>query len=119
MNENLPAIGATAGKIWGTTKRVFAHNSTDAHVIHIKKGGYCSFHSHKSKWNRFVVISGSLKIKQEPANITIIGPGEVHDVPPGVRHLFEAVEETIVLEFYWVDLDPEDIDRQGTVGGVK
>lgn len=121
MNE--PGIGPKSGKVWGITQLVFSYNDTEGHIIFVNKGGYCSNHSHASKWNRFHVIEGELIITQfseEDGAIedsTILGPGETTDVGPGIRHKFEATKDTIAIEFYWVPLDPEDIDRHGTEGG--
>lgn len=118
-----PSIGAKEGKLWGTTQLVFGYNNVDAHVISIVKGGYCSKHEHYHKWNRFLVLSGRLLVRvfraDGGADETIIGVGEVSDVPPGVLHLFEALEDTQAVEFYWVELSSQDIDRHGTQGGVK
>jgi quercetin dioxygenase-like cupin family protein len=118
-----PTIGSNQGKVWGSTRLVYAFCGTEAHLIHIKKGGYCSRHSHNHKWNRFVVIDGRLEVKVYPdgphADSTIISAGETTDVPPGLVHEFKALEDVKALEFYWVDLDPEDIDRHGTAGGVR
>jgi len=122
--SNEPTIGPIQGKVWGSTEMPFALNGTESHCIRIKQGGYCSNHSHKTKWNRFFVISGKLKIVQcfdsgVDRDITIMVQGDVTDVPPGVRHTFEALEPTLAMEFYWSPLDSDDIDRRGTVGGIK
>ncbi len=120
---SIPPIGPKAGKKWGSTQLLFAYNSVECHRIKVKKGGYCSTHSHEHKWNRFVVISGSLIIRSfinsDDPDVTILQPGQVTDVPPGIPHRFEANENCEALEFYWVVLEPLDIDRAGTVGGMK
>ncbi len=111
------------GKLWGETVMPFAFNSTEVWVLRIEEGGYCSNHSHQSKWNRFYVVTGELIVTEysddgkTERDKTRIGPGEMTDVPPGVRHTFEAMAETVAMEFYWVPLDPEDIERHGTEGG--
>lgn len=120
---SVPVIGPRQGKVWGTTQLAFAWNGVEAHSIFVKRGGYCSRHSHKNKWNRFVVLSGRLAIRlyhdgQTPDE-TIIGNGQVSDVSPEVMHEFEALEDTMAMELYWTVLDAGDIDRHGTVGGMK
>jgi len=119
--HNIPPIGPRQGKVWGKTQLVFAHNSTETHIIEAKAGYKCSCHSHQYKWNRFVVISGRLAIRlyQDENSIdeTILGSWQVTDVPPGTKHTFEAMEDTVAIEVYWVTLDAQDIDRHGTVGG--
>lgn len=51
-------------------------------------------------------------------DVTIIGPGEQTIVPPGEFHSFEVLEDCVAYEIYWVELDPDDIERE-TVGGRK
>lgn len=123
MTFDLPPIGPRSGKIWGRTQLVFARNDTEAHVIEINKGGFCSCHSHKFKWNRFCVLSGELIVRTYGENgfvdETSVRAGQINDVPPGIRHEFEAKEDTVAMEFYWIHLDPDDINRFQTHGGVK
>ncbi len=115
---NRPPIGAKAGKIWGRTQPVFAWNDTESHLIRVDRGYRCSNHLHNHKWNRFFVITGRLKIvvTQEDGTFdeTVLGPDQIADVPPGVSHRFESLEDTIAMEFYWVGLDPDDIKRHDT-----
>ena len=120
--HNIPPIGPKQGKIWGKTQLVFAYNSTEAHVIEGKAGYKCSNHSHKYKWNRFVVLSGKMVVCQHSIALgqldkTILTAGQVTDVPPGVRHSFEVMEDCIAIELYWVTLDAQDIERF-SIGGI-
>lgn len=124
---NVPPIGPKQGKLWGNTQLLFAHNSVECHRIQIRKGGYCSNHSHKYKWNRFVLLSGKLRVEVRHGDTldktiideTILTPGQITDVPPGDVHRFEALEDCEALELYWVVLEAGDIDRGGTQGGMK
>ena len=110
------------GKLWGKTMRVYTGANCEVHFLHINKGGYCSEHIHKSKWNRFCLIKGELKItlfRDSGPESIILRPGHISDVPPGVKHKFEGLEECKCLEIYWTDnLDPNDIERF-SVGGMK
>lgn len=118
---NVPPIGPKQGKLWGTTQLVFAWNGTESHALFINTGGFSSNHDHK-KWNRFVLLQGKLAVVLINNGIedqTILTPGQVTDVPPGVLHRFEALEDCIVLESYWTVLEAGDIDRHGTQGGMK
>lgn len=119
-----PTIGPRNGKIWGVTQLGFALNGVEAHAIHVEAGGYCSRHSHVSKWNRFQVLRGRLMVRlyingDGSSDDTIVGVGQVTDVPPGVRHEFEALEDVIAVEYYWTVIDGGDIDRGGTQGGRR
>lgn len=116
---NIPPVGPRQGKVWGDTQLVFAFNSTELHLIRAKAGYRCSRHYHQSKWNRFIVINGRLTIRifrDGELDETILVPGTVTDVPPGVLHEFEADQDTIAVECYWVPLDPLDIERESTGG---
>ena len=121
---NVPPVGPRQGKVWGVTQLVFAHNGTEAHQITAKAGGYSSRHQHLTKWNRFVCVSGKLLIRQWRGitgdfDETYLTAGQITDVPPGVWHQFEALEDSVAFEFYWVVLDAGDIDRGSSEGGVR
>ena len=120
---SIPSIGPKQGKVWGTTQLMFAWNSVEFHRILVKRGGYSSCHLHKHKWNRFVLLSGLLIIRMyrgaEVVDETILRPGQITDIPPGVLHEFEALEDCEALEVYWVVLDAQDIDRGNSQGGLK
>jgi len=125
MNDNAPAMRPKQGKVWGETMMAFAMNGIESHCLFAKACTYCSTHSHAAKWNRFFVLSGKLRVclySDDGKTIidqTIVRPWQVTDVPPGIRHSFEALEDTYAVEYYWTDLDPDDIDRHGTQGGVR
>lgn len=114
------------GKVWGNTTPLFNRHNVEVHYIHIKKGGYCSRHRHKHKYNQFIVFDGKLKVNvwkdygngQELTDVTILTNKSECVVPPGDMHNFEALEDTVGLEIYWVDLDTKDIERYD-VGGMK
>ena len=120
---NIPPIGPKQGKIWGNTQLVFAWNDTEAHFLRGEKGHKCSRHYHTHKWNRFFVCVGRLKIttftESGTADETIIGPNQPTDVPPGVEHFFEVMEDSLAMEFYWVGLDANDITRIDEGGPVE
>jgi len=113
--------GSENGKVWGTTRCVYVGPFSETHIINAKAGGYCSQHSHLYKWNRFHVISGKLKItlyKKYGEDVTILTDGMTSDVPPNIKHKFEALQDTLCLEIYWIDeLNPKDIQRV-TSGGI-
>lgn len=114
------------GKVWGETSDIFNKNNVEIHVIHIKKGGYCSKHLHKYKFNRFVMLSGKLKISvwkeykdgSTLEDVTIINQGEQCTVSPNEYHRFEALEDCTALEIYWCELSGSDIVRLDT-GGIN
>lgn len=114
------------GKVWGHTTPLFNKNNVELHIAEIKKGGFCSKHLHKFKYNRFVVIKGKLKItifKQYGSSIledvSILESEQECTVPPGEFHKFEALEDTTCLEIYWVDLLESDIVREDHGGMIS
>jgi len=113
----------TRGKVWGNTAKLFSLNNVEIHRIEVEKGGYCSKHSHKSKYNLFYVEDGELEIYiyrtdagEAIRDETVLGAGGSTYVEPGVPHMFKANQRTIAFEIYWVELDERDIRREN-VGG--
>lgn len=111
------------GKVWGQTELIEANSSLEFHRIEIKKGGTCSKHKHRYKWNGFFVESGSLLVRVWKNNYdlvdeTVLHKGQYTRVAPGEYHQFEALEDTIAFELYWANFDHEDIERD-TVGHLK
>lgn len=113
------------GKVWGQTSPLFCQNNVEIHRIIGKKGGFCSYHVHHSKYNRFFMESGVLKVTVRKdygsgvlEDVSVIGPGEQTTVSPGDFHRFEVIEDCVCYEIYWVELDPDDIERE-TIGGVS
>jgi len=110
------------GKVWGLTQEVFKNSNFEIHRIEVNKGGYCSKHKHNHKINAFFIEKGKLNIKiyqtdYDLVDDTIASAGELSIVKPGLYHEFEALENTIAYEIYWVDLNHDDIERD-SVGGV-
>lgn len=113
----------TRGKIWGSTSTIFSKNNVEVARIKVKKGGYCSKHKHEYKYNEFFVEQGKMQITiyRPDANeiiedITVLNPGDSTYVEPGLYHSFKGLEDSVVFEIYWVELDANDIERE-SVGG--
>ncbi len=98
-------------------------NRIDLSLLVITKGGVCSKHKHKYKWNGFFVEKGALVIRVWKNNYdlvdeTVLTDGMYTKVAPGEYHQFEALEDTVAFELYWAEFDHEDIERE-TVGFSK
>ena len=111
------------GKVWGQTQDIFKNSNFELHRIEAKKGGYCSKHQHKHKYNAFYIESGKLEITiyetdYDLIDKTIISSGDLTIAKPGTFHKFEALEDTICYEIYWVELNHNDIERKN-VGGTS
>jgi quercetin dioxygenase-like cupin family protein len=108
-----------SGKVWGVTSLIEANSSLEFHKINIKKGGVCSKHKHKYKWNGFYVDSGKLIIRvwkndYDLVDETVLSAGDYTKVSPGEYHQFEALADTQAYELYWAEFDHEDIEREST-----
>lgn len=113
------------GKIWGETSELFFGNNVEVHYITITEGGFCSKHKHKSKFNRFVVLRGILKVtiyNEHFQDETMLYEGDEFTVQTDEYHRFEAIQPVEALEIYWVELSRDDIQRQdsgGIFGSIK
>lgn len=106
------------GKIWGLTTPVLETAFCEVHEIKVKKGGVCSTHRHRHRWNMFYVISGELiiyakKLDYDLVDKTILGPGQSTTIRPNEFHWFEATKATVALEVYYPSgCSPADIERE-------
>lgn len=106
-----------SGKIWGSTELLEANGSLEFHRIETNKGGVCSKHLHRYKWNGFFVESGKLLIRvwqndYDLIDETVLGPGDWTKVKPGVMHQFESLEDSVAFEVYWSEFNHHDIVRE-------
>ncbi len=106
-----------AGKVWGETVEILSNGNFELHRIKANKGGTCSKHLHRYKWNGFYVESGKLLIRvwkkdYELVDETIVSVGEFCAVKPGEFHQFVALEDSVAFELYWAEFDPNDIVRE-------
>ena len=104
-------------KIWGKNTEIFQNESTSINVLNLIKGGTCSYHYHKFKANIFYVISGKLKVRTEIGE-EILFPGQTLQVAPLLKHQFEAMEKSVVVEIMFVKYNSSDIIRE-TEGFVQ
>lgn len=104
-------------KCWGRNTEVFKNDSVSTNYLELIKGGVCSWHFHRHKNNTFHLISGKVLIKTEH-NETILEPGNSLLVLAPLKHQFEALEDSEMIEVMWVGYDPSDIVRE-TQGFMK
>ncbi len=108
-----------SGKIWGKASEIFNKNNVSIHRLLIYKNTMCSRHKHEHKYNIFFVESGKILVKEwknEYALIdeTILENGQMCIVSPGTYHEFNGLEDSIVYEIYYVELNNNDIIRENT-----
>lgn len=104
------------GKIWGHTEEIFHKNNVSINRIKIVKNSSCSKHYHNYKYNMFFVESGQVLIKHwqndyDLIDETILNEGESCCIPPKNYHQFIGLEDSIVYEIYYVELNNADIIR--------
>jgi mannose-6-phosphate isomerase-like protein (cupin superfamily) len=74
-------------------------------ILEIRKGKRCSLHFHKLKTESFYLHSGRLKIRvKRTAQSEVVEefemlPGDCMDIPPGLIHQMEALEDAELFEF--------------------
>lgn len=74
-------------------------------ILEIRKGKKCSLHYHKLKTESFYLRVGRLKIRvmESPDSIVVeeflLEAGQCMDVPRGLVHQMEALEDAELLEF--------------------
>jgi len=110
------------GKAWGYTTEFFRNAMVSAYHLEINKGGFCSEHRHKHKFNLFYVLSGKLEVtiwrSAQMKDVTVVEAGQATAVAPGDYHMFRGLEKTECIEVYQVLLIEPDIDRR-TQGGKE
>jgi mannose-6-phosphate isomerase-like protein (cupin superfamily) len=92
-------------KGWG--REVWIANNTwyCGKILDIRKGKRCSLHFHKLKSESFYLRSGRLhiRLKDSAETETIhefeLYEGECMDIPPGLVHQMEALEDSELYEF--------------------
>jgi len=104
-------MGNAWPKIWGKNTEIYQNESTSVNVLNLVKGGTCSLHHHKFKANIFYVINGKLKVRTEMGE-EILLPGQSFQIAPLLKHQFEAMEESVVVEIMFVKYNASDIVRE-------
>jgi mannose-6-phosphate isomerase-like protein (cupin superfamily) len=92
-------------KGWGREVWIANNGHYCGKILEIKQGKRCSLHFHKLKTETFYLRAGRLKvrIKESPGAEAFeefeLVPGDCMDVPIGLVHQMEALEDSELLEF--------------------
>ncbi len=92
-------------KGWGREVWIANNDLYCGKILEIKKGKRCSLHYHKLKTESFYLHSGRLRVrvKESPEAGTIeefeLEAGQCMDVPRGLVHQMEALEDAELFEF--------------------
>jgi mannose-6-phosphate isomerase-like protein (cupin superfamily) len=102
-----PVDLAVEAKVWGSVRHCFSSEAASGSVLWTVAGAFCSRHSHEDRVNRFVVVSGEIRVEifddrgRELLRAIPLRQGRMIDVPAGVVHRFVVVEPGVVVEFYF------------------
>lgn len=105
-------------KIWGERRRILLDDKNEVDLLYLKKNTFCSTHAHKYKINKFIIISGAVRIETEFGKKTLT-KNESWVVRPPMKHRFYALENSIMIELAYVEIlkiDPNDIKRESQGG---
>jgi mannose-6-phosphate isomerase-like protein (cupin superfamily) len=92
-------------KGWGRELWIANSDLYCGKLLEIRKGKKCSLHYHKLKTESFFLRSGRIRmrIKESPESETIeefeLNAGDCMDIPPGLVHQMEALEDAELFEF--------------------
>lgn len=121
----MPKLNHWEDKDWGRTQCVCFTPHYSRHELQLTAGGYCSFHLHTQRANRFFVVSGVVRVVAITGWRvvgTLLTKGSELIVPSLVSHQFQVVEGGTMIEEYWPDRHEgtcleNDIERF-TTGGL-
>lgn len=114
--------GAWEQKCWGSVQHVFNSPDVAVSVLKINAEFRCSRHFHRSRDNRFLLVSGLVQIQEwtteeraraypeNPDSKYWLFPGKSHVVPAGVPHLFKVIVGGMMVEVYTPAGGPVDIN---------
>jgi quercetin dioxygenase-like cupin family protein len=107
-------------KIWGERRRILLTDKCEIDLLYLKKNTFCSTHRHKTKINRFYVVSGQVRIETEFGTVLLM-KGDNWEIRPPVKHRFYAYNDSTMIEMAYIEkgkIRPDDIQRE-TQGGKK
>ncbi|MGA9668231.1 MAG: cupin domain-containing protein [Terracidiphilus sp.] len=97
-------------KYWGRIETILSEDVA-AKRIFVQKGGRGSLEFHVEKRETYYIHSGlvrvGLRIGRAENHSIVMSPGESYDVRPGVMHLREGLEDTVIIEVSTRDSDSD------------
>jgi quercetin dioxygenase-like cupin family protein len=90
-----------------TSRQYITGDSVTVARFELKRGGVVPLHAHQNEQVSFV-MSGALKFKLEEREV-IVRAGEVLQIPRGVPHEVEVMEDTLAMDVFspvrqdWID----------------
>ena len=106
-------------KCWGERWLIRQDSTHATSFLKLKAGYECSFHSHREKYNLFVVLSGHIAIVTEQFDgnsMVHLKEGECFTTKPGEKHKFVVLQDSLVIEEMYVEYREDDIQRENQGG---
>jgi quercetin dioxygenase-like cupin family protein len=98
-------------KSWGLKTELFKNDLCEVSVLQLNANQRCSWHRHRSKWNQFYVLEGSVTLKTEDG-YTRVDKGQVFTTNPMQWHEFQTTDgPALIQEIMYVKYECEDIER--------
>lgn len=110
-------------KTWGEEDWIVNNEKYCGKRMFLRKGTYCSWHFHKIKEESFFCVSGTMVLRYgydediSKATEITMNPGDSFDIPVGMIHQFEGLEDTVFFEFSTQHFDEDSI--RISVGGIR
>lgn len=76
---------------------------------------WCPEHYHKLKHETFYVVKGQVRMVAEGEE-TLLDPGSTFVMPPGVRHTFQGIGPTLILEVSQPSIRGDNIFTDSRIG---
>ncbi len=92
-------------KGWGREVWIANNGLYCGKILEIRQGKRCSLHYHRLKTETFYLRAGKLLVRvkesadSEAVEEFVLHPGDCMDVPVGLVHQMEALEDSELLEF--------------------
>ena len=103
-------------KVWGERWMLRQDSTHATSYLEIEPWMRCSWHTHREKYNMFIITEGELDILTEDGTVVLVR-GDTFVVPPGVKHEFRTRELGCkCVEEMYVDYAESDIQRE-RIGG--
>jgi len=110
----------TVKKGWGCEVWFINNEHYCGKFLEVKKGFKCSYHFHHEKDEHFVINKGKILLRYSfddditKANTLILEPGDSFHIDVGLRHQFEGLEDSVIVEF---SMHHEDSDSFRIIKG--
>lgn len=93
-------------KAWGETRCLINTSLYSQHELMLNEGGFCSFHYHVGRANRFFLKAGMVRLVWcygWEIHSVVLMPENNFDIPSRVPHQFQVLKTGRMIEEYYPD----------------